>query len=57
MKMDGLLLKPKYLSDPRAHQPVISASESKVNESVLRVNPKCSIELMDPKMEHISLSV
>ena len=49
MKLDGLLLKPEYLSDPRAHQPVISASECKAYKSVLRVNPECSIKLMDPR--------
>ena len=36
MKLDGLLLKSKYLSDPRAHQPIIPASECKVNESMQR---------------------
>ena len=50
MKPDGLLLKPEYLSDPRAHQPVISASECKVNISVLWVNLECSIELTDPSL-------
>ena len=49
IKSDGLLLKPEYLSDPRAHHPIISASKSKVNESVLRVNRECSIELTDPR--------
>ena len=47
MKLDGLLLKPEYLSDPSARQLVISASECKVYKSVLWVNPECSIELTD----------
>ena len=45
---DGLLLKPENLPNPETHQPIISASECKVYKSVLRVNLKCSLELMDP---------
>ena len=49
MELNGLLLKPEYLSDPSARQPVISAIECKVYKSMLRVNPERSIELMDPR--------
>ena len=49
MKPDGLLLKPEYLSNPSTRQPVISATECKVYESVLWVNPERSIELTDPR--------
>ena len=48
MKPDELLLKPEYLSDPKAHQPIVSASKCKMYKSMLWVNPKCSIELTDP---------
>ena len=45
MKSDRLLLKSEYLSGPSAHQPIVSASECKVYEVMVRVNKERSIEL------------
>ena len=47
MKSDRLLLKSKYLLGPSTRQPVISASECKVYEVMVRINKERSIELMN----------
>ena len=49
VKSDWLLLKPENVPDPGASQPIVSATKSKVNISMLRVNPECSIELSNPR--------
>ena len=49
MDPDWLLLKHKYLPDPSARQPVVSASECKVYEPMLGVNLERGIELSNPR--------
>jgi len=49
MELDWLLLKPENLPDPGARQPIVSATECKVYEPVLGVNPERCIELMNPR--------
>ena len=49
MKSDRLLLKPEYRPDPSARQPVISASECKVNKVMVLVNLERSIEMTNPR--------
>ena len=49
MKSDRLLLKSEYLPSPSAYQPIVSASECKVYEVMVRVNKERSIELTNPR--------
>ena len=49
MESDWLLLKPENLPGPGAHQPIVSATECKVNKPVVGVNLERCIELTNPR--------
>ena len=49
MKSDRLLLKSEYVSGSSARHPIVSASECKVYEVMMRVNIERSIELTNPR--------